>query len=105
LPLNDSDRKTEGLVEKPAPVPIVNCPSKITGEFKVVNTELPLCPDRLWGPPSLLYSGYRGSFPGAKARPGRDTDHSPPSSAEVANEQELYLLSPQAPPWRVAGLL
>jgi hypothetical protein len=27
----------------------------------------PLCPDRLWGPPSLLYNGYRGSFPrGAK---------------------------------------
>jgi hypothetical protein len=23
----------------------------------------PLCPDRLWGPPSLQYSGYRGSFP------------------------------------------
>jgi hypothetical protein len=22
----------------------------------------PLCPDRLWGPPSLLYNGYRGSF-------------------------------------------
>jgi hypothetical protein len=37
--------------------------------------------------------------------PGRDADHSPPSSAEVVNEQELYLLSPQAPPWRVAGLL
>jgi hypothetical protein len=31
-------------------------------------------------------------------------DHSPPSSVEVENEQELYLLSPQAPPWRVAGL-
>jgi hypothetical protein len=43
--------------------------------------------------------------PGVKARPGRDADHSPPSSAEVENEQELYLLSPQAPPWRVAGLL
>jgi hypothetical protein len=26
----------------------------------------PLCPDRLWGPPSILYNGYRGSFP-----PGR----------------------------------
>jgi hypothetical protein len=26
------------------------------------------------------------------------------SSTEVLNE-ELYLLSPQAPPWRVAGLL
>jgi hypothetical protein len=22
----------------------------------------PLCPDQLWGPPSLLYNGYRGSF-------------------------------------------
>jgi hypothetical protein len=22
-----------------------------------------LCPDRLWGPPSLLYNGYRVSFP------------------------------------------
>jgi hypothetical protein len=25
-------------------------------------------------------------FPGGKARPGRDADHSPPSSAEVKNE-------------------
>jgi hypothetical protein len=30
--------------------------------------------------------GTGGSFPGGKARPGRDTDHSPPSSAEVKNE-------------------
>jgi hypothetical protein len=45
-----------------------------------------LSPDRLWGPPSLLYNGYWGSFPGGKARPGRDADHSPPSSAEVVNE-------------------
>jgi hypothetical protein len=45
-----------------------------------------------------------GPFPGGKARPGRDAHHSPPSSAEVKNE-EIYLLSPQAPPWRVAGLL
>jgi hypothetical protein len=36
---------------------------------------------------SLLYNGYWGSFPrGVKARPGRDADHSPPSSAEVENE-------------------
>jgi hypothetical protein len=27
-----------------------------------------------------------GAFPGGKARPGRDADHSPPSSAEVKNE-------------------
>jgi hypothetical protein len=64
-----------------------------------------LCPDQLWGPPSLLSNGYRGSFPQGKARPGRDAGHSPPSSAEVVNEYEVYFLSSQAPPWRVAGLL
>jgi hypothetical protein len=47
--------------------------------------------------------GTGGPFPGGKARPGRDVDHSALSSAEVVNE-ELYILSPQAPPWRVAGL-
>ena len=40
------------------------------------------CPDRPWGPPSLLYNGYR-VFPGGKLQPGRDADPSPPSSAEV----------------------
>ena len=38
------------------------------------------CPDRPWGPPSLLYNGYR-VFPGGKLRPGCAADHSPPSSA------------------------
>jgi hypothetical protein len=49
--------------------------------------------------------GTRGPFLGGKVRPGRDSDHWPPSSAEVVNEYELYLLSPQAPPWRVPVLL
>jgi hypothetical protein len=31
--------------------------------------------------------------------------HSSPSSAEVKKEWELHVLSPQAPPWRVAGQL
>ena len=39
-------------------------------------------PDRPWGPPSLLYNGYR-IFPAGKVLPGRDADPSPPSSAEV----------------------
>jgi hypothetical protein len=40
------------------------------------------CPDRPWGPPSLLYNGYR-VFPGGRMRPGRDDDPSPPSNAEI----------------------
>jgi hypothetical protein len=35
---------------------------------------------------TFLYSPYGGPFPGAKAQPGRDADHSPPSSAEVEYE-------------------
>ena len=40
------------------------------------------CPDRPWGPPSLLYNGYR-VFPRGKVLPVRDADPSSPSSAEV----------------------
>jgi hypothetical protein len=46
----------------------------------------PLCPDRLWSPHSLLYNEYRRSFPRGNSRPGRDANHSLPSSAEVKNE-------------------
>jgi len=41
--------------------------------------------------------GTRGSFPGLK-QPGRDADHSPPSSAEV-EYVELYFHSPNTPSW------
>jgi hypothetical protein len=51
------------------------------------------CPDRPWGPTSLLYNGYQ-VFPGGKVRPGRDADPSLPSSAEVKNRLDLYLYSP-----------
>ena len=51
------------------------------------------CPDQPWGPPSLLYNGYR-VFPGGKVWPGRDADPSPPSGTEVKNRVELYLYSP-----------
>ena len=43
------------------------------------------CPDRPWGPLSLLYNGYR-VFPGGKVRPGRAADPSPPSRAAVMEE-------------------
>jgi hypothetical protein len=41
-----------------------------------------LYPDRL----CLVQWVRGGPFPGGKARPGRDTDHSPPSSDKVKNE-------------------
>jgi hypothetical protein len=36
--------------------------------------------------PASYSMGTGGSFPEGKARPGRDADHSPLSSAEVKNE-------------------
>ena len=54
------------------------------------------CPDRPWGPPSLLYNGYQ-VFPGSKERPGRDADPSPTSSAVGHERVELYLYSPYGP--------
>jgi hypothetical protein len=36
--------------------------------------------------PASSPMGTGGPFPGGKARPGRDADHSPLSSAEVVNE-------------------
>jgi hypothetical protein len=59
------------------------------GEGEIFRT----CPDRPWGPPSLLHNGYR-VFPGVKLRPGRDADPSPQSSADIKNRIELYLYSP-----------
>jgi hypothetical protein len=55
--------------------------------------------------PASCIMGTGGSFPGGKARPGRDADHPPLPITEVKNEQELYLLSAQTPPWCVAGQL
>jgi hypothetical protein len=36
--------------------------------------------------PASCTMGAGGPFPGGKARPERDADHSPPSSSEVVNE-------------------
>jgi hypothetical protein len=35
-------------------------------------------------------------------RPGREADHSPPSSTEVKEWVELYIHSPNTPSWRSA---
>ena len=59
------------------------------------------CPDRSWGPPSLLYNGY-WVFPAVK-RPGRGIDHPPPSNTEVKERVQLYLYSPSGPSWPIIG--
>jgi hypothetical protein len=43
------------------------------------------CPERLWDPPSPLFTAYGGSFRGIK-RPGREDIHSPLSRVKVQNE-------------------
>jgi len=56
------------------------------------------CPDRLWGPPSLLYKGYRVIPRGKAAGAWRQ-----PPSAEVKERVELYLYSLSGPSWPVIG--
>ena len=51
------------------------------------------CPDWSWGPPSLLYNGYR-EFPGSKEQQGRDPEPSPPSKAMVMKEQSYTSTPP-----------
>ena len=57
------------------------------------------CPDRPWGPPSLLYNGYR-VVPGGKERPGRDADPSPPLVPWSRKSRAILLL----PLWAVRPL-
>jgi hypothetical protein len=45
----------------------------------------PLCPERLWGPPSLQSNGYGGDLSVEVKRPGPEADHSSLSTAEAKN--------------------
>jgi hypothetical protein len=49
--------------------------------------------------PASCPMGTGGPFPGAKARPGRDADHSSPSSVEVENKS-----CTSSPPKRLRGV-
>ena len=70
----------------------------------LVGTRFSAHPDRPWGPPSLLYNGYR-VFPGGKVRPGRAADHSPPSSAAVMEEYNYTSTHPRGHTGPVMGTL
>ena len=58
-------------------------------------------PDRPWGPPSLLYNGYR-VFPGGKAA-GAWCWSPTPSRAEIKERVELNIYLPFGPLWHVLG--
>jgi hypothetical protein len=60
-----------------------------------------VCAERFWAHLASCPMGTEGPFLGVKSRPGGDADHSPPSSAEVMNELELYSSSPK----RLHGVL
>jgi len=62
------------------------------------------CPDRPWGPSSLLYNGYR-VFPGGKVRPERAADHSLPSSVAVMEEYSYNSTHPLGHTGPVTGSL
>jgi hypothetical protein len=47
-------------------------------------------PGQTLGQLSLLYNGFRVSFPGVK-RPGFGVDYTPPTSSEVRKKVELYV--------------
>ena len=64
----------------------------------------PTCPDRPWGPPSLLQNGYR-IFHRGKVRPGRAADHSPPSSAAVMEEYSYNSTHPVGHTGPITGSL
>jgi hypothetical protein len=55
--------------------------------------------DRPWGPPSLLYKGYRFSFPAVK-RPGRGVDHPPHLAPRLTrNLLMLYMYGAPCKTW------
>ena len=58
--------------------------------------------DLPWGPPILLYSGYRVCFFGAN-QPGRGVHHPPTSSAEAKERVELYVYFSSVPSWTFLG--
>jgi len=58
----------------------------------------PNCQNWLWGPPSLLFKGYQGSFLGVKQW-GVEVDHSPPFSSKVKNDRSYASTPPYMPSW------
>jgi len=61
------------------------------GRKKVCSS--PKHPHQLWGPPSILFNRYLGSFPDTQQL-GCEVNNSPPSSVEVKNEWSYTSAAP-----------
>jgi hypothetical protein len=56
------------------------------------------------GPTQPPIHWVQGALSLGVKQPGREAGHSPPSSTEIEGCAELYLHSPNKPPWRCAQL-
>jgi hypothetical protein len=75
----------------------------IPGEVWEVSSS-PSRPDLVLGPNQPPVQWVPGALSLSVKRPGRDADHSPPSSAEFKECVELYPHSPNTTSWRGAQL-
>jgi hypothetical protein len=73
----------------------------VWGSNAVVDEIFCTCPERPWGPPSLLFNRYR-VYPGGKAS-GAWRWQLTPSSTKVKERVELYLFPPSGPSWPGLG--
>jgi len=75
------------------------CGLFVSGGFRVAHY---VCGGVMLSAPSLLYNGYRLSFPAASGQDVALTTHPlPPYRADVTGRVELYLYSPSEPSWLV----
>jgi hypothetical protein len=77
---------------------VVGIAIKLLGQYIFFS---PKCPDRLWGPPALLFSGNQGAFPELR-RPGHEAKHTPVPTTDPKNEWS-YIFTPYIRLYEVEG--
>jgi hypothetical protein len=68
---------------------VVGIAIKLLGQYDFF---FPKCPDRLWGPATLLFSGNQGAFSDFR-QPGHEAKHTPTPTTDVKNGRS-YIFTP-----------